>query len=129
MYQGTQWYSFTENSIHRAIQRELGGDMKVEELVQVLKSAKVEILHEDEFGTLDDKLDLNRDLYFRVGDIEYYINWFHNLMKLYTVGTTGFTMFTRIEHSGTWPNSYMRNLQMYYGDNCVSVIGLEKYPQ
>lgn len=103
--------------------------MECEELVEVLKSAGVEILNEDKFGELDNKYNLIRNLNFKVGDVEYYINWFHNLMKLYTVGTTGFTIFTRIEHSGTWPNNFKRNLQMYYGEHCVCVIGLEKYPE
>lgn len=75
--------------------------MKCEELVSVLKSSGVELLNEDEFGHLDYKLNLIRNIHFKVGDVEYYINWFHNMMKLYTVGTTGFTIFTRIEHSGT----------------------------
>lgn len=103
--------------------------MKVEELLQVLKSAKVEILNEDEFGELDDNLDLVRRLRFCIDEAEYSIIWYHNMMTLTTGRTTQQTMFTRIEHSGTWPNNYMRNLQMYYGDDCVSVIGLEKYPQ
>ena len=102
--------------------------MKCEELVSVLKSSGVEVLNEDKFGQLDDNLNLIRDIHFKVGEVEYYINWFHNLMKLYTVGTTGFTIFTRIEHPGTWPNNFKRNLQMYYKDDCVCVIGLERYP-
>lgn len=102
--------------------------MKCEELVSVLKQAGVEILNEIEFGKLDDSYNLIRNLHFKVGRVEYYINWFHNLMKIYTVGTTSFTVFTQIEHSGTWPNNFKRNLQMYYNNDCVCVIGLEKYP-
>lgn len=101
--------------------------MKCEELVSVLKMSEVEILNEREFGEIDDNLKLIRNLHFKVEGVEYYINWFHNMMKIYTVGTTGFTIFTRIEHSGTWPNNFKRNLQMYYGEHCVCVIGLEEY--
>ena len=102
--------------------------MKCEELVSVLKSAGVEVLNEDEFGRLDEDLNLVRDLRFCVDDSEYSIVWFNNMMTLHTWNSTQQTMFTRIEHSGTWPNNFKRNLQMYYKDDCVCVIGLERYP-
>ena len=101
--------------------------MKCEELMGVLNQSGVEILNQDEFGTLDDDLNLVRKLRFFTGGTEYTIVWFHNMMTLHTWKSTQQTMFTRIEHSGTWPNNFKRNLQMYYDKHCVCVIGLEKY--
>lgn len=104
--------------------------MKSEELVEVLKRSKVEILNVDSFCELvDDTSILERNIHFKVGCDHYSIEWYKNLMTLKIPLITSFEVkFDSIEHSSTWPNGYMRNLQMRYGGECVCIIGLEKYP-
>lgn len=100
--------------------------MKMEELLKVIENSNVEY-KKGNFGELNEKLDLVRDLNFSVNNVNYRINWYHNLMTLF-ISDNVEVKFTRIEHSGTYPNGYMRNLQFYYCEHCVCLIGLEKYP-
>jgi len=101
--------------------------MKQERLVEVLKSSEVELIGLDKFGTLDEKMDLVRDLGFKHSGQEFNINWFTNMMTLsHRSGIN--VMFDKVEHSSTWPNSYTRNLQFLQRGKVVAVIGLELYP-
>lgn len=102
--------------------------MKIEELIKILNDAGVQILNLDTFGRLKEgTCHIERNIHFKVGDTEYYIEWFCNQMTLFTVGNTSQIMFHTIEHSGTWPNHFKRNLQFRYGEHCVGCIGLERY--
>lgn len=98
----------------------------ITELLKVLKSAKVEVLNEDTFGELNKDYHLNRDVYFMLGGHKYKINWYCNLCTLTTPCGVDI-LFTKVEHSGTWPNHYKRNLQFKYGIDTVCIIGVEKY--
>lgn len=103
--------------------------MKSEELVNVIKNAKIEIFNEDSFCELiEGTTNIERNLSFMINGQEYLIEWYKNLMTLKIRGNSAMEIkFTKIEHSSTWPNEYKRNLQMYYGNDCVCIIGLEKY--
>ena len=101
--------------------------MKSEKLLELIKQAKIEIINEHDFGQLNDDLNLNRELKFKINDKEFSILWFKNLMTLKTECGLE-VMFKHIVHSSTWPNRYKRNLQFYIDCDCVAVIGLELYP-
>lgn len=100
--------------------------MKSEELIKTINSAGLKILNEHEFCELEHNNHFNRKLFFMVDDNEYCIEWFSNLMTL--TSPCGMEVkYTNVEHSGTWPNRFKRNLQFYYGKDCVAIIGIEKY--
>jgi len=100
--------------------------MNSEDLLKVIKSAKLDILNECDFCELDDTQDLIRDLKFKVKDDEYFITWFKNTMTLETKqGLQVF--FNKVTHSNTYPNRHKRNLQFYNNDGVCAVIGLELY--
>lgn len=98
--------------------------MNSEDLIKVIKSAKLEILNESDFCELDNTRDLIRDLKFKIKGDKYFITWFKNTMTLETEQGLQ-VMFNKVTHSSTWPNRYKRNLQFYNGDGVCAVIGLE----
>ena len=103
--------------------------MESKDLVRVLNEAKLTIFNEESFCNLiEGTTDIERNIHFDIGGNEYAIGWYKNLMTLKQYGNKAMEIkFTNIKHSGTWSNHYKRNLQMYYGNDCVCIIGLEKY--
>lgn len=100
--------------------------MNSEQLIKVLASAGVELMGLDDFGELNEDLGLNRDLGFSHNGEEFNIEWFANMMTLSHKSGIN-VMFDKVEHSGTWPNHFKRNLQFKANGNVVAVIGIEPY--
>lgn len=101
--------------------------MESEDLLDTLKQSGVSLINADFFCTLDKNSDLIRVVEFEHDCQFFSILWFKNMMTLNCPSGIK-VMFDEIEHSGTWPNEFKRNLQFKVKGNVVAVLGLEKYP-
>lgn len=70
-----------------------------------------------------------REINFRslLNGTDYKITWYCNIS--YLSDREGLTIpFDQLSITGTWPNQYKNNLQLYYKGNVCCILPLEEYP-
>lgn len=94
----------------------------IDEIEQMLESAKgVKNVVRYKNGDYQ----FERNINFTVRGTEYKIVWYKNLSTLYAGNVE--INFTAVEFSGTWPNKFKDNLQFYYENEVIAIIGVNNY--
>lgn len=96
--------------------------MKIEELEQVLVHPNITIA-----PVVEEEAKLNRDRTFTLNGRHYRVEWWCNVMYLFSDDLM--VVFDKIEQSGSWPNHAKLNLQFRKDGATVAVIELEQYPE
>ena len=63
-----------------------------------------------------------RNITFSVRDVIYKITWFSNKSTFY-VGDVEIK-FTHLKYSDSWPNKFKYNLEFYYYNKIVAILGV-----
>ena len=79
-----------------------------------------------EAGWVDhDKYGFSRVYTFTVRGVKYTVECWSNLCYL-NCGELA-VVFDHFEFSGTWPNSFKKNLQFYFNGKTVAILPVEEY--